>query len=185
MVDPDRYPTASGEEPGVQLFATGLDLTRTNFDAMALAGVWWIECKLDGSSFVSAQLGRSRTYLSSWRGCDLHQAALFKTEIENCDLSGARLQKAEMIRVNMSKCDVRECDLSGAAMEGVNFLDCDLRGVRISNTEISRMSLHGSCVTDIDLTGSSGTLTLPYGNGRPYINIATPEQPDWLATTPL
>ncbi|HEX6538171.1 MAG TPA: pentapeptide repeat-containing protein, partial [Candidatus Dormibacteraeota bacterium] len=178
---PDQYPTARGQEPGVELMAEALDVSHTDFTGMDLADLWWVESTLEGSRFNGSWMPGTRSYASSWRDCDLSEVQMAKAEAHGCLFAGSSFKGAYLVRTDMQSCDLRGADLSGADLLKFSALDCDLRGLAIRNTVLDAVGFNGSHVADIDLMGSTGTITGVGGRKpHPRIDIGEPDDPHWV-----
>ncbi|MBV8527242.1 MAG: pentapeptide repeat-containing protein [Candidatus Dormibacteraeota bacterium] len=177
---PGQYPSAPGQEPSAELFAKGLDLSRTDFSAADLADVWWIECVVDNSRFADAYMPGFRAYDTSWVACDFARAQLAKSEATRCNYAGASFRAAYLVRLELTECDLRETDLSGADLGFFTAAHSDIRDATIHDTVLDGVSFDDSHVAGMNLAGCSGTILGPGSKGHPRINVGTPEDPEWL-----
>jgi hypothetical protein len=177
---PGQYPTDAGQNAGVELRAERLDLTRTDFSAIDLADVWWLECVVDSSRFADVYMPGFRAFDTSWAGCDFARARLAKSEATRCDYSGSTFSGAYLLRLELWECDLREADLSGADLAFFSADKSDLRNVAIRDTILDGVSLHGSHVAGLELAGCTGTITGADNDDYLQINIGTPSHPEWL-----
>ena len=172
--DPVRYRSAR-EAADAELIATRLDLQNTDLSGLDLSDIWWIECTMDGSLLAGAVMPGTRAYDSSWKGCDLTEAQLPKSEMEDCILAGARLIRSNALRLVMHRCVLHGADLSEANLDKASLFSSDLSRVRLRDAVLDRVSLVDCVVAGIELSGTSGTVT-----GGLRINIASVEHPVWL-----
>lgn len=177
---PGQYPTEPGEEPGAELFAKDLDLSRTDFSGVDLADVWWLACVVTGSRFVDAYMPGFRAFDTNWVGCDFARARMAKSEATRCNYSRATFREAHLVRLELWECDLREADLSSADLAFFSADKSDLRNATIHDAVLDRLSLHASHVAGLDLTGCTGTMAGSESDDYLRLNVGTPEQPEWL-----
>lgn len=177
---PGQYPTELGQEPGAELFAKDMDLSRTDFSGVDLADVWWLACVVDGSRFADAYMPGFRAFDTSWAGCDFARARMARSEATRCNYSRATFRGAQLARLELWECDLREADLSSADLAFFSADKSDLRNATIHDTVLDGLSLHASHVAGLDLTGCTGTITGSESDDYLRLNVGTPEQPEWL-----
>jgi uncharacterized protein YjbI with pentapeptide repeats len=89
----------------------GLDLSGANFNGAVLTNTSFVSNKLDGASFIEADL----------RDADLTSAIADKAEFLGAKLDGATLQGASLDGASLREEDLRNTDLGYTSVRGTRF----------------------------------------------------------------
>ena len=119
----------------------GSAFLRCTFRRANLFDAAFVQCKMTGSVFESAELRPLRVEGGDWsyvrlRGADLRGVAL----------RGVRLAEADLTEADLSGCDLRGADLSYATLRGAVLDGTDLRGARVVGVDLSALHLRGAVI---------------------------------------
>jgi uncharacterized protein YjbI with pentapeptide repeats len=130
-----------------------IDLRGFDFRGARLAGVHFIDVKLDGADFRDADL--TGAHLQRLDGIRFDGACLDRAEVVGasaCHFASARLAGATL--ADVEGCDFPGADLTGARLYTGKFKDCDFTGARLRGLDARKIRVSGLVCRRADLTGA-------------------------------
>lgn len=139
---------ADFDEP---LLLTGARINGASFVGAQLAGSRMVDVTITAADFSGADLEGSsftRVELSDVRlsGAQLAQTRWRDVRLVDCRLETANLAMAVGERIRFERCRLEDADLRSTSFEGVAWWDCDLSNAEVSQITVVRAQLHGSTI---------------------------------------
>ncbi len=118
---------------------TGTAFLRCTFRRTRLYGAAFLDCKMTGSVFESAELRPLRVEGGDWSYVRLRGA-----DLRGVSLRGVRLAEADLTDADLTDVDLRGADLSHATLRGAVLQGADLRGAAVVGVDLAALRLDGA-----------------------------------------
>jgi uncharacterized protein YjbI with pentapeptide repeats len=127
----------------------GASFTSTDLPRSRIGDTVFIGCELSGAAFHGAALTRVEFRECRMLGFSLAEAQLRDVQFTDCRLEGANLRMAAGERVAFERCDMVGADLYSAHLAQLRLFDCDLTEVEFSQADMTGARLHGSTLESL------------------------------------
>lgn len=145
----------AGQDLDAQDFS-GIDLSGVDLSNRNLRGVFMERANLDGATLSGATLDRAvlaHAHLNKTRldGSSLVEANLGKSRLTDVSARGAVFEESVLFGATIDRCDFSEAHMSGQGL----FLDASVIGCRFAGARIEDLFVNERAMADTDFSGAT------------------------------